>query len=119
MTPSIACWITSVTACGWEIMITWDPSTSVIADPQPGETKLAGTIRGVPARALFHTAPRCVEIRELATPRPAAGEVLVRTLCSGISGGTERLVYRGEVPAELGLDDTLDALAGSFSYPFA
>jgi len=55
----------------------------------------------VPARALFHTAPRCVEIRELPTPRPASGEVLVRTVCSGISGGTERLVYRGEVPAEL------------------
>src|SRR5947199_3192629 len=73
----------------------------------------------VPARALFHTAPRCVEIRELPTPRPAAGEVLVRTVCSGISGGTERLVYRGEVPAELALDDTIDALGGTFSYPFA
>src|SRR5215467_1993175 len=73
----------------------------------------------VPARALFHTAPRCVEIRELPTPRPAAGEVLVRTLCSGISGGTERLVYRGEVPADMALDDTIDALGGTFSYPFA
>src|SRR4249920_2809579 len=73
----------------------------------------------VPARALFHTAPRCVEIRELPTPRPAAGEVLVRTVCSGISGGTERLVYRGEVSAELALDDTIDALGGTFSYPFA
>ena len=72
----------------------------------------------VSARALFHTAPRCVEIRELPTPRPAAGEVLVRTLCSGISGGTERLVYRGEVPAETALDDTIDALGGTFSYPF-
>jgi 2-desacetyl-2-hydroxyethyl bacteriochlorophyllide A dehydrogenase len=40
-------------------------------------------------------------------------------LCSGISGGTERLVYRGEVPAELALDDTIDALGGAFSYPFA
>src|SRR5258708_27246957 len=73
----------------------------------------------VPARALFHTAPRCVEIRELPTPRPAAGEVLVRTLSSGISGGTERLVYRGEIPADLALDDTIDALGGTFSYPFA
>src|SRR5258707_1959497 len=73
----------------------------------------------VPARALFHTAPRCVEIRELPTPLPAAGELLVRTLCSGISGGTERLVYRGEVPADLALDDTIDALGGTFSYPFA
>src|SRR5579862_3136066 len=73
----------------------------------------------VPAHALVHTAPRCVEIRELPTPRPAAGEVLVRTVCSGISGGTERLVYRGEIPAELALDDTIDALGGTFSYPFA
>src|SRR5579859_2859786 len=72
----------------------------------------------VPARALFHTAPRCVEIRELPTPRPAAGEVLIRTVCSGISGGTERLVYRGEVPADLALDDTIDSLGGSFAYPF-
>jgi threonine dehydrogenase-like Zn-dependent dehydrogenase len=73
----------------------------------------------VPARALFHTAPRQVEIRELPRPRPAAGEVLVRTLRSGISGGTERLVYRGEIPADLALDDTIDSLGGTFSYPFA
>src|SRR5215467_6825265 len=72
----------------------------------------------VPARALVHTAPRCVEIRGLPTPRPAAGEVLVRTLRSGISSGTERLVYRGEIPAELAQDDTIDALGGTFSYPF-
>ncbi len=73
----------------------------------------------MPARALLHTAPRCVEIRELPTPRPAAGEVLVRTLRSGISSGTERLVYRGEIPADLALDDTIGALGGNFSYPFA
>ena len=73
----------------------------------------------MPARALFHTAPRCVEIRELPTPRPAAGEVLVTTVFSGISGGTERLIYRGEFPAGLALDDTIDALGGAFRYPFA
>src|ERR1700748_1354397 len=73
----------------------------------------------VPAHALFHTAPRRVEIREVPAPRPAAGEVLVRTLCSGISGGTERLGYRGGVPADLAQDDTIDALGGTFSYPFA
>jgi NADPH:quinone reductase-like Zn-dependent oxidoreductase len=76
-------------------------------------------MRGVPARALFHTAPRCVEIRELPTPRPAAGEVIVNTLCSGISSGTERLAYRGEVPSDLALDETIGALGGIFSYPFA
>src|ERR1700735_1739830 len=73
----------------------------------------------VPARALFHTAPRCVEIRELPTQRPAAGEVLVRTVCSGISGCTEQLVYRGGVRAEQALDDTILSLGGTFASPFA
>jgi threonine dehydrogenase-like Zn-dependent dehydrogenase len=82
-------------------------------------TEHAATNVTPPARALFHTAPCRVEVRELPTPRPAAGEVLVRTLCSGISGGTERLVYRGEVPADLALDDTIDTLPGTFSYPFS
>jgi threonine dehydrogenase-like Zn-dependent dehydrogenase len=75
-------------------------------------------MRGVPAHALFHTAPRRVEIRELPAPRPSAGEVVVGTLFSGISGGTERLVYRGEVADGLALDDTIGALSGAFRYPF-
>jgi NADPH:quinone reductase-like Zn-dependent oxidoreductase len=75
-------------------------------------------MRWVPARALFHTAPSCVEIRELPTPQPSAGEVVVSTLFSGISGGTERLVYRGEVAEGLALDDTIGALGGTFRYPF-
>ena len=75
-------------------------------------------MRGVPAHALFHIAPRRVEIRELPTPRPTAGEIVVTTLFSGISGGTERLVYRGEVAEDLALDDTIGALGGSFRYPF-
>jgi len=60
-----------------------------------------------------------VEIRALPTPRPAEGEVIVSTLFSGISSGTERLVYRGEVPEDLTLDDTIGALGGAFRYPFA
>ncbi len=60
-----------------------------------------------------------MEIRALPTPRPAEGEVIVSTLFSGISSGTERLVYRGEVPEDLTLDDTIGALGGAFRYPFA
>jgi threonine dehydrogenase-like Zn-dependent dehydrogenase len=82
-------------------------------------TEPAVTSLTSPARALLHTAPRLVEIRDVPAPRPAAGEVLVRTLFSGISGGTERLVYRGEVPEDLALDDTIEALGGNFRYPFA
>ena len=70
------------------------------------------------ARALFHTAPRRVEIRDVPVPRAAPGEVVVRTVCSGISGGTERLVFRGDVPEDVALDDTIKALAGTFRYPF-
>jgi hypothetical protein len=52
------------------------------------------------------------------TPRPGAGEVVVTTLFSGISGGTERLIYRGEFPQGLALDDTIDALGVPSATPF-
>jgi 2-desacetyl-2-hydroxyethyl bacteriochlorophyllide A dehydrogenase len=42
--------------------------------------------------------PRTVGIREYETPEPAAGEVSVRTLYSGISAGTELTAYRGTNP---------------------
>ena len=53
------------------------------------------------AQAFWLRPPGTGEIRrvQLATPRP--GEVLVRTLYSGISRGTEALVARGEVPRSL------------------
>lgn len=38
-------------------------------------------------------------IRPVTLPTPGDGDVLVRTLCSGISRGTETLVFRGGVPA--------------------
>jgi threonine dehydrogenase-like Zn-dependent dehydrogenase len=59
-----------------------------------------------------------VEIRELPAPRATPGQVVVRTVCSGISTGTERLVFRGDVPEDVALDDTIEALAGTFRYPF-
>jgi 2-desacetyl-2-hydroxyethyl bacteriochlorophyllide A dehydrogenase len=67
------------------------------------------------ARAAWITAPRTVELR-CEEDRPlAAGEVRVRTLLSGISHGTEMLVYRGQAPAELAFD--LPTFAGSFALP--
>ncbi|MGW1894847.1 zinc-dependent alcohol dehydrogenase [Streptomyces sp. NPDC002004] len=50
------------------------------------------------ARAFWLRSPGHGEIRDVVLPEPAAGEVLVRTLCSGVSRGTETLVFRGEVP---------------------
>jgi 2-desacetyl-2-hydroxyethyl bacteriochlorophyllide A dehydrogenase len=46
------------------------------------------------------TAPRQVEIRAHEQPAPGPGQVLVRTVASAISAGSEMLVYRGEFPHE-------------------
>lgn len=61
-------------------------------------------------RQLWFTGPRSVEIRETALPDPAPGFVQVRSLYSGISAGTEMLVYRGELPAGMDLDATLTTM---------
>jgi 2-desacetyl-2-hydroxyethyl bacteriochlorophyllide A dehydrogenase len=68
-------------------------------------------------RALHFLAPRRVAVREEPLGPPAAGQVLVKTLVSAISPGTEMLVYRGQVPAGMPLDSTLPVLAGGFTYP--
>jgi len=50
------------------------------------------------ARAFWLRSPGQGEIRDVTVPAPAEGEVLVRTLFSGVSRGTETLVFRGGVP---------------------
>jgi 2-desacetyl-2-hydroxyethyl bacteriochlorophyllide A dehydrogenase len=49
------------------------------------------------ARAVWYARKGTVELRAAPLPRPQPGEALVRTLFSGISRGTERLVFNGEV----------------------
>ena len=51
------------------------------------------------ALAFWLREPGVGELRAAVLPDPAPGEVLVRTLYSGISRGTETLVFRGGVPA--------------------
>ena len=51
-------------------------------------------------------------------PKPADDEVMVRTLWSGISAGTEMLAYRGELDRGLPLDESIGTLGGTFDYPF-
>ena len=70
-------------------------------------------------QALYFTAPGRVEVREEPLAPPGPGQVLVRALVSAISPGTERLIYRGEAPADLAADETLPALAGRLGYPLA
>lgn len=49
-------------------------------------------------------------------PQPGEDEVLVETICSAISAGTEMLVYRGEFPH---LPDSHDGLSSDLNYPLA
>ena len=50
------------------------------------------------ARAFWITAPGAGEIRDEAVPEAGPDEIVVRALFSGISRGTEALVFRGLVP---------------------
>jgi threonine dehydrogenase-like Zn-dependent dehydrogenase len=50
------------------------------------------------AQAFWLRSPGRGEIRTVALPEPGRGDVMVRTLRSGVSRGTETLVFRGGVP---------------------
>ena len=69
------------------------------------------------AVSVWFTSARAVELRASTLSPPGPGEVRIAALFSGISHGSEMMVYRGEVPAELSLDSALPTLQGSFSFP--
>lgn len=70
-------------------------------------------------RALVFAGPRRVEVIEEKVAAPPPGHLLVRGIVSAISAGTELLAFRGQLPADLPLDDTLGALAArTFTFPF-
>lgn len=73
----------------------------------------------VKRQTLYFIAPRQVELREETLPAPGAGEVLVETICSAISAGTEMLVFRGQFPRDTETDSLISALRGAFQYPLA
>jgi threonine dehydrogenase-like Zn-dependent dehydrogenase len=50
------------------------------------------------AQAFWLRTPGCGEIRPVRLPEPGRGDVLVRTLRSGVSRGTETLAFRGGAP---------------------
>lgn len=82
--------------------------------PPPWTGKLAR----VQSRALWFTGPQSIEVGYVPVGSLPPNGVLVRTLFSGISGGTEMLAYRGELDPDLPRDDTIGALGGTFRYPF-
>jgi 2-desacetyl-2-hydroxyethyl bacteriochlorophyllide A dehydrogenase len=69
-------------------------------------------------QSLWFVGPRSVEVNTEALPPLEAGDVLIRTSFSGISGGTEMLAYRGELDPDVAVDETIGALGGTFRFPF-
>lgn len=76
-------------------------------------------MRDVKRRTVYFTAPRQVEIREETLPALGAEDVLVETICSGISAGTEMLIYQGRFPRDMETDSVIAGLRGGFKYPLA
>ena len=70
-----------------------------------------------PTRALWYVSPGVAELREAKTGAPKPGEALVRTLFSGISRGTERLVFDGRLPESEWPRMRLPAQEGEFPFP--
>ena len=65
--------------------------------------------------AIWFAGPEQVELREEVLPDPGPKDIRVSAICSGVSQGTELLVYRGQVDPLTSLD--LPTLAGSFAFP--
>lgn len=69
------------------------------------------------ARALWYVGPGRVDLWEESVAPLAAGEARVRTLWSGVSRGTERLVLSGRVPASEHVRMRAPAQQGAFPFP--
>lgn len=68
-------------------------------------------------QSVFFSAPFTAAVRTEDLPPPGPDEALVETLLSAISPGSELLVYRGQAPGDMAVDETIDALGGSFRFP--
>lgn len=65
-------------------------------------------------KTVYFTAPCQVELREESLPVLGADDILVETVCSAISAGTEMLVYRGLFPHSI---EVQDAFSSNINYP--
>ncbi len=69
------------------------------------------------ARAFWTVAPGRGELREETLPSLAPGLLAVRTLASGVSRGTEALVFAGRVPAAEYQTMRAPLMAGAYPFP--
>jgi NADPH:quinone reductase-like Zn-dependent oxidoreductase len=69
------------------------------------------------ARAFWTVSPGQGEIRAETLPAAASGQLLVRTLASGVSHGTESLVFAGRVPESQHQAMRAPLMGGQFPFP--
>jgi len=90
-----------------------------LAGAVSGELGTREGVRTSHRRVLLFTGPRRIEIREEPLAPPPPGQALVITEVSALSAGTELLAFRGDLPPDLPVDETLGAHGGAtFRYPF-
>jgi 2-desacetyl-2-hydroxyethyl bacteriochlorophyllide A dehydrogenase len=70
-------------------------------------------------RVLYFEEPYRVCVREETLAVISNDAVLVETIVSAISAGTELLFYRGQVPAHMSMDVNINALAGRMQHPLS
>ncbi|MCP5094689.1 MAG: zinc-binding alcohol dehydrogenase [Chloroflexi bacterium] len=67
--------------------------------------------------SLYFTEPHTVELRTEPISPLSSNQLLIQTIVSAISPGTEMLLYRGQMPMGMATDDTINALDGTLDYP--
>ena len=67
--------------------------------------------------SVLFAAPGEVTVVREAILEPQPGEVLVQTVASAISAGTELLFLRGQVPPGTAVDSTIQAMDGTVAFP--
>jgi 2-desacetyl-2-hydroxyethyl bacteriochlorophyllide A dehydrogenase len=80
-------------------------------------TRSKAVFQAIERQSLYFLAPYTLAVKR--EPLSPAGEnqMLVETLLSAISPGTELLFYRGQMPSELSADASIAALSGAATYP--
>jgi threonine dehydrogenase-like Zn-dependent dehydrogenase len=69
-------------------------------------------------RTLLFVGPGQVELAEELLEAPGPDQLVIQSLYSAISPGTEMLLFRGQFPPDLALDETIRSLEGDLKYPF-
>jgi 2-desacetyl-2-hydroxyethyl bacteriochlorophyllide A dehydrogenase len=70
-------------------------------------------------QTLYFARPYQVEVRDEPLLQVEAQQVLVQTVVSAISAGTELLFYRGQIPEGMAIDATIAGLDKAIEYPLS